>query len=71
MDNEIPIFDIKERGKDTWEVDFKEKIHTDKGYEDIASSGYCLATVEKQESGSYHGFIVNPGGPCIKGDETY
>lgn len=71
MDNQILIFDIKERGKDTWEVGYKEKIHTDKGYEDCTSSGYCFATVEKQKSGSYYGYIVNSGGPCIKGDETY
>ncbi len=35
------------------------------------SSGYCFATVEKQESESYHGYKVNPDGPCIKGDKIW
>lgn len=64
----IYIFDVIEKGNDTWEVRFREKEKESDNYNMV---GYKFATVKKQASGSYEGYIVNPGGPMIKGDETY
>lgn len=68
IDNDIYIFEVNETGKYTWQVKFWEKLKNSETYN---KSGYCSATVEKTSSGSYKGYIINPGGPAIRGDETY
>lgn len=65
--NDVLIFDVKENGKDTWKVDFKEKKAGTKEYDNI---GYSFATVKKQKSGSYIGYIVHSS-PLIREGETY
>lgn len=66
--NDICIFEINETGKNTWQVKFWEKPQNTDLYD---KNAYCSATVEKQDSGSYKGYVVNPGGPMVRGDETY
>lgn len=61
------IFEVDQKDANTWEVRFHEKQAGDAGYPD----GYSLVTVTKQQTGVYVGTIINPGGPMIRGDETY
>lgn len=68
INNDICIFEVNETGKNTWQVKFWEKTQNTDLYD---KDGYCSATVEKQDSGSYKGYVINPGGPMIRGDETY
>lgn len=68
IENDVYIFDIAETDKNIWEVKFWEKPQSS---DTCNKEGYCFATVEKQKSGSFKGYIVNPGGPLIRGDETY
>lgn len=67
VNNDVLIFDVKETGTDTWEVDFYEKKSGAKEYDTI---GYSFATVEKQKDGSYIGAITHstPYMPIV---ETY
>ena len=67
INNDVLIFDVKEKGMDTWEVDFYEKKSDDKEYDTI---GYSCATVEKQKDGSYIGTIIHSS-PCMPIGETY
>jgi hypothetical protein len=64
---DIDIFKVDQKDAGTWDVRFHEKQTGDAGYPD----GYSLVTVTKQQTGVYVGTIVNPGGPMIRGDETY
>lgn len=66
--HDIYIFKVNKIGSNTWIVRYWEKQHSIHKYN---KNGYCYVTVEKQKSGSFKGSIINPGGPCIKGDETY
>ncbi len=68
INNDVYIFEVAETGKYTWEVRFWEKQQDSDYYN---KDGYCFATVEKQKSGSFKGYIINPGGPMVRGDETY
>ncbi len=62
----INIFEVKEIGKDTWEVRYRAKVKESDSY-DINS--FSFVTVEKQKSGSYYGYIINPGGPPISAED--
>jgi proteasome lid subunit RPN8/RPN11 len=64
---DIYIYDVKETGKDNWEVDFWTKEPSDAEYD---KSTYQFATVEKEKSGSYIGYIFHSS-PLQLGDETY
>ena len=64
---DIYIYDVKEMGKDKWEVDFWTKEPSDAEYD---KSTYQFATVEKEKSGSYIGYIFHSS-PLQLGDETY
>jgi hypothetical protein len=67
VNNDVLIFDVKEAGTDTWEVDFYEKKLDEKEYD---TSGYSVATVEKQKDGSYTGGLtIHP--PFMPAGETY
>jgi hypothetical protein len=67
VNNDVLIFDVKEAGTDTWEVDFYEKKLDEKEYD---TSGYSVATVEKQKDGSYTGGLtIHP--PVMPAGETY
>ena len=68
INNDIYIFEVNETDKNTWQVKFWEKPQNSDLYN---KDGYCFATVEKQNSGSFKGYIVNPGGPDIREDVTY
>lgn len=68
MEKDIYIFEVNEAGSNIWQVKFWEKAQNEISYN---KTGYCSATVEKQKTGSFRGYMVNPGGPCIRGDETY
>ncbi len=68
INKDICIFEVNETGKNTWQVKFWEKPKNSDLYD---KDGFCSATVEKQDSGSYKGYVINPGGPMIRGDETY
>ncbi|OPX45061.1 hypothetical protein CLHUN_12930 [Ruminiclostridium hungatei] len=68
INNDICVFEVNETGKNTWQVKFWEKPQNSDLYN---KDGFCFATVEKQDSGSYKGYVINPGGPVIRGDETY
>lgn len=68
INNDICIFEVNETSKNTWQVKFWEKPQNSDSY---IKDGFCFATVEKQDSGSFKGHIINPGGPMIRGDETY
>jgi hypothetical protein len=52
VNNDIFIFDVKEKGTDNWEVDYYEKKSDEKEYDTI---GYSSVNVEKQKDGSYVG----------------
>jgi len=56
VNNDVLIFDVKEKGTDTWEVDFYEKKSEDKEYNTI---GYCVADVTKQKDGTYIGGMTH------------
>lgn len=64
---DIYIYDVKETGKDNWEVDFWTKEPSDAEYD---KSTYQFATVEKEKSGSYIGYIFHSSSLQL-GDETY
>lgn len=66
--NDIYIFKVNKIGSNTWKVKYWVKQHSIDKYN---KNGYCFVTVEKQKSGSFKGSIINSGGPCIKGEETY
>ena len=67
VNNDVLIFDVKEAGTDTWKVDFYEKKLDEKEYD---TSGYSVATVEKQKDGSYTGGLtIHP--PVMPVGETY
>ena len=61
----VLIMNVKKTWWDTWKVDFVSKAKETDAYPTI---GYSFVTVEKQKSGNYKGFIINPGGPMIKAD---
>lgn len=67
INNDMLIFDIKEIKDNTWGVYFHVKAKEDKNY----PGGYSFLTVEKLQSGSYKGHIVQHGSPSIRGNETY
>ena len=67
VNNDLLIFDIKEMGTDTWDVDFYEKKSDEKEYDTI---GCFFATVGKQKYSSYIGLIIHSS-PCIPIRETY
>lgn len=62
VNEQMNIFEVKEAGKDVWEVRFHGK--------DNDGPGYSLVTVNKEASGSYVGYIHHSS-PLIKGDETF
>ncbi len=68
INHDICIFEVNETGKNTWQVKFWEKPQNSDSY---IKDGFCSATVDKQDSGSYKGYVINSGGPMIRGDETY
>jgi hypothetical protein len=68
---DVLIFDIKEVGKNAWTVYFKEKQHGQKDYIGYTNGAYSVVNVEKDKSGAYRGYIINPGGPMLRGGETY
>jgi hypothetical protein len=68
VNNDIYIFEVNKTDNNTWKVKFRMKPHDSDSYD---KDGYCLATVEKQKTGSFKGYIVNSGGPMIRADETY
>ncbi|HEX9060163.1 MAG TPA: hypothetical protein VF941_08275 [Clostridia bacterium] len=63
----IDIFEVIEQGKNSWEVRYRLKEKESDKYDD---QGYCSVNVEKQETGSYKGFIVHSW-PAVKDDETF
>ena len=56
INNDVLIFYVKDKGTDTWEVDFYEKKSEDKEYNTI---GYCAADVTKQKDGTYIGGMTH------------
>lgn len=52
INNDILIFDVKEKGTDNWEVDFYEKKSDSKEFN---TNVYSSVIVEKQKDGSYIG----------------
>ncbi len=67
INKNIYIYDVKETGNDNWEVDFWTKEPSDVEYD---KSTYQFATVEKEKSGSYTGYIFHSS-PCKTEGETY
>jgi hypothetical protein len=67
INDDILIYDVKETGTDNWEVDFWRKDSSDAEYD---TSVYQFATVVKEKSGSYTGYIFHSS-PMISGNETY
>ncbi|MDP4144949.1 MAG: hypothetical protein Q8936_10790 [Bacillota bacterium] len=65
--NDIYIFEVNDKGNNTWEILFREKKQTDASYD---TNGYSLVTVEKQKSGSFRGYIIGSS-PDIRDDETF
>ena len=67
VNDDVLIFDVKEEGTDSWEVDYRVKKADEKDYDTI---GYSVATVEKQKDGSYTGGLtIHP--PFMPAGETY
>lgn len=56
----IDIFEVKEIDAKTWEVRFRDKVNESDSYE---LQSFCFVTVEKQQSGKYEGYILNPSAP--------
>lgn len=63
----IDIFEVIEDGNNSWEVRYRVKEKESDKYD---GQFYCSAFVEKQETGSYKGFIVHSW-PADFGNETF
>jgi hypothetical protein len=59
---QMNIFEVKEIGKDSWEVKYN--------IEDTPTDGYHSVTVNKENSGRYVGSMFYSS-PNIRGDETF
>lgn len=68
MSHDVLIFEVDQKDANTWRVLFHEKEPNEAAY---PTDGYSVVVVEKQASGAYSGVIINPGGPMVRGDETY
>ena len=63
----INIFDVIDKGNDTWEVRFREKEKESDFYD---YRGYSIAEVKRDNSGSYQG-TISGSRPCMQEGETF